>query len=109
MSKPNWKEVAKKAQEHRDASVKLVEPAVPDVPTELPLDVTKIPKQLLTTEEVGITETAPEDLVTSLASGELTSTAVTSAFLRRAGIAQKLVCYLRKVSGYVWLMLGRCR
>lgn len=95
MSKPSWKEVAEKAQEHRDASIKLVKPAVPDVPSELPLDVTEIPKHLLTTEEVMITETTPEDLVKSLASGRLTSTDVTNAFLRRAGIAQKLVCACR--------------
>lgn len=101
MGKPNWEDVAKKAQEHRDASIKLVKPAVPDVPSELPLNVTEIPKYLLTTEEVIITETTPEDLVISLASGKLTSTAVTNAFLRRAGIAQKLVCCLRKLSTYV--------
>ncbi len=101
MSTPSWQEVAKKAQEHRDASIKLVKPAVPDVPSELPLNVTEIPKHLLTAEEVVITETAPEDLVTSLASGKLTSTAVTNAFLRRAGIAQKLVCPLRKLSACV--------
>jgi amidase len=101
MSKPSWKEVAEKAQEHRDASIKLVKPAVPDVPSELPLNVTEIPKHLLTTEEVIITETTPEDLVKSLASGKLTSTGVTNAFLRRAGIAQKLVGCLRKLSAYV--------
>ena len=97
MSKPSWQEVAKEAQEYRDASIKLVEPALPDVPSELPLDVTEIPKDLLSAEEVVITETAPEDLATSLASGKLTSTAVTNAFLRRAGIAQKLVCCSRSL------------
>ena len=91
MTKPSWEEVAKGAQEYRDDSIKRVEPAVPDLPSELPLDVTEVPKYLLTTDEVIITETAPEDLATSLASGKLTSTAVTNAFLRRAGIAQKLV------------------
>lgn len=88
----SWQEVVKKAQELRDASITRVEPPVPDVPAELSLDVTDIPKLLLSTEEVLITQTVPEDLVVSLASGRLTSEAVVTAFLRRAGLAQKLVC-----------------
>lgn len=91
LSKPSWQEIAKQAQEARDASLKLVEPAIPDVPSELPLDVTEIPKHLLSSDEVIITQTAPEKLVASLASGRLTSVTVITAFLRRAGIAQKLV------------------
>lgn len=91
LSKPSWQEIVKRAQEARDASLKLVEPAIPDVPSELPLDVTEIPKYLLSTEEAVITQTAPEELVASLASGRLKSVAVVTAFLRRAGIAQKLV------------------
>ena len=98
MSKLGWQEVAKKAQEHRDASIKLVRPAVPDAPSELPLNVTEVPKSLLTTEEVTVTEKPPEDLVKSLSCGKLTSTTVTNAFLRRASLAQKLVCYLRNLS-----------
>lgn len=91
LSKPSWQEIVKQAQNVRNASLELVEPAIPDVPSELPLDVTEIPKYLLSTEEVVITQTTPEDLVISLASGRLTSVAVATAFLRRAGIAQKLV------------------
>lgn len=91
LSKPSWQEIAKQAQEARDASLKLVEPAISDVPAELPLDVTEIPKSLLSPEEVAITQTAAEELVVSLASGRLTSVAVITAFLRRAAIAQKLV------------------
>lgn len=91
MSKRSWQQIAKEAQEYRDASIGRVEPAVPAVPKELPLNRTEIPKYLLSTEEVVITETAPEDLVGSLSSGKLTSTAVITAFLRRAGLAQALV------------------
>lgn len=91
LSKTSWREIVKQAQEARDASLKLVKPAIPEVPSELPLDVTEIPKYLLSKEEVTITQTAPEELVVSLASGRLTSVAVVTAFLRRAGIAQKLV------------------
>lgn len=86
-----WQDVAKEAQERRDASISRVEPAIPAVPKELPLDRTDIPKYLLSAEEVVITQTAPEDLVVSLASGRYASTAVITAFLRRAGLAQALV------------------
>ncbi|KAL9013814.1 MAG: hypothetical protein Q9173_001507 [Seirophora scorigena] len=85
-----WKDVAKIAQDLRDASLSRVEPSLPDVPSELPRDVTDLPKQLLAENEVLITQTSPEDLVKSLAIGKLTSTTVVAAFLRRAGLAQKL-------------------
>ena len=90
MSKPTWQEVAKIAQDHRDDSIRRVQPPVPEVPDQLPFDRTEIPKYLLSTEETVITQTAPEQLVASLASGKYTSTAVTTAFLRRAGLAQAL-------------------
>ncbi|KAK4694244.1 amidase, partial [Lecanoromycetidae sp. Uapishka_2] len=85
-----WQEIAKEAQDYRDASISRVKPAIPDVPKDLPLDRSGIPKYLLGTEEVVITETSPEGLVALLAVGKLTSTAVTTAFLRRAGLAQAL-------------------
>ena len=90
MSKPTWQEVAHIAQTHRDDSIRRVEPPIPEVPDQLPFDRTDVPKYLLSTEEVGITETAPEVLVASLASGKHTSSTVTTAFLRRAGLAQAL-------------------
>ena len=90
MSKPSWQEIAKTAQEYRDASIRRLDPPVPEVPAQLPLDRTEIPKYLLTMEEVTITQCSPEKLVASLASGKYTSTAVTTAFLRRAGLAQAL-------------------
>lgn len=86
-----WQEVAKEAQLHRDASIAKVNPPVPDVPAELPLDVTSLPRKLLTEREVEITETPAESLLASLATGKLKSVEVTNAFLRRAGLAQKLV------------------
>ncbi|MCJ1471755.1 hypothetical protein MMC13_000395 [Lambiella insularis] len=91
MTEKSWQEVAAIAQEYRDESIKRVEPCVPDVPKYLPRDVTSIPKELLSKEEIAITETAAEDLLESIASGHLSSTAVVKAFLRRAGLAQKLV------------------
>ena len=91
MTPKNWQEVATTAQDHRDASIAQVEPAVPDVPAKLPLDVTTLPKQFLSEAEVDITETSAENLVASLAAGRISSVDVTKAFLRRAGLAQKLV------------------
>ena len=91
MSKPAWQDVAKIAQDRRDDSIRRVEPPIPEIPDQLPLDRTDIPKYLLSTEEIIITQTAPEDLIISLALGKYTSTTVTIAFLRRAGLAQGLV------------------
>ncbi|KAL8730674.1 MAG: hypothetical protein Q9181_004582 [Wetmoreana brouardii] len=90
MATISWEDVAKTAQDSRDASIGLVDPPVPEVPSDLPRDVTGIPKKLLTTDEVLITQTPPEELVTALASGKFASIAVVNAFLRRAGLAQKL-------------------
>ncbi|KAL8714578.1 MAG: hypothetical protein Q9220_001526 [cf. Caloplaca sp. 1 TL-2023] len=90
MTKPTWQEVAKTAQHLRDESLSRVKPSVPDVPHHLPKDVTAIPRELLTPDEIAITQSLPEDLVLKLASGKLTSTVVVNAFLRRAALAQKL-------------------
>lgn len=92
MAEPTWQSIASDVQDHRDSTIARVKPPVPDVPHELPRDVTPIPKELLTAREVEITESAPEDLVASLAHGKLRSVEVTNAFLRRAGLAQKLGC-----------------
>lgn len=86
----SWQQIAKTAQGLRDESISRIQPPVPDVPSDLPANVTDVPKQLLTKDEVRITETSTEDLVSLLASGKLTSTVVVKAFLRRAGIAQRL-------------------
>ncbi|KAF2454224.1 putative glutamyl-tRNA amidotransferase subunit A [Lineolata rhizophorae] len=88
--KTSWEDVVKAAQAHRDETIAAVEPPVPDVPAELPLDVTPLPRQLLSAREVELTETPPEELAALLAKGQLTSVELTKAFLRRAGLAQKL-------------------
>lgn len=89
----SWQDVARTAQEQRDASIARVEPAVPELPADLPLDVSGLPKRLLSSEEVKITQTTAEDLVALIASGKLSSVTVAKAFLRRAGLASKLVCH----------------
>lgn len=86
-----WQEIAKLAQDHRDSSIAELSPAVPEVPSKLPLNVTGLPKQLLEPKEVEITESSTETLLASLANGELSSVEVVEAFLRRAGLAAKLV------------------
>jgi amidase len=93
MASKTWQEVAKEAQELRDKSIAEIEPPLPETRSEhLPLNVTSIPWKHLTTFEIEVTETSPERLVESLASGQLGCAEVTSAFLRRAAIAQKVVC-----------------
>jgi hypothetical protein len=87
----SWRAVAKIAQAERDASMALVEPPVPGLQIRLPLNVTTLPREILSGDEIRITEMLPEALVDGLAQGELSATSVTSAFLRRAALAQKLV------------------
>lgn len=87
---PTWQQIAKTAQQYRDSTLNL-DPPIPEVPSDLPLDVTAIPNNLLSPETVAITQTPSEELVKSLALGRLTTLAVTTAFLQRAGVAQKLV------------------
>ena len=87
----DWQDVAKEAQQYRDETIAWVKPTIPRPQEDLPLDVTKVPRELLTVEEVEITESLSEDLVESLAAGKLSSTTVVNAFLRRAGLSQLLV------------------
>lgn len=89
---PTWQETAKQMQDHRDATIAAIEPPLPELPADLPLNVTGIPRTVLTARELELTESPAEDLVTVLAAGFVTSTEITKAFLRRAALAQKLVC-----------------
>jgi len=91
MSIMTWQEVAMKAQRHRDDTIAQIRPPIPVISFTLPRNVTPILRVGLAPKEVRITESPAEELVASIASGILTSTEVTNAFLRRAGLAQKLV------------------
>ena len=86
-----WQDIAQEAQEYRDASIARAWPDLPQLPEKFAKNVTKIPGTILSQEEVQITEMAPEGLLGVLASGDLTAVAVTTAFLHRASLAQKLV------------------
>jgi hypothetical protein len=86
-----WEEVAADRQKYRDASIAAVQPRVPDPPADLPLNVSVIPKELLQGDEVEITEASPEEILVRLANRKISAKQVIIAFLRRAGVAQKLV------------------
>lgn len=95
-----WQDIAQEAQQYRDASIARVWPDLPQLPENLAKNVTEIPGTVLSQEEVQITEMPPECLLSVLASGDLTAVAVTTAFLRRASLAQKLVCSERVVKSF---------
>ncbi|KAE9367152.1 amidase [Stipitochalara longipes BDJ] len=83
-----WQEVAADRQKHRDATLSLLDPPLPSV-AHFPLNTTPLAKQILTADEIKITETFVEDLLPQLAKGELSTVTLTKAFLRRAVLAQK--------------------
>src|SRR5277367_3021240 len=85
-----WQEVARDRQAHRDASIAAIEPALLDI-KDVPLNTLPIAKAVLTAEEIKITESTVEELIPQLVKGELSALTVTKAFLRRAGLAQKVV------------------
>ena len=86
-----WDGIAKTMQRHRADTIAAVDPPVPEPPSDLPFNVTSIPRRLLSEEVVTITEQSAEQLLPQLASSKLTSTQVTKAFLQRAGLASRLV------------------
>lgn len=88
-----WQEIAADRQRHRDATMAAIEPPIPDI-KDVPQYAIPLAKEYLTTEEIKLTETPIEKLVPLLAKGELSSTALVKAFLRRAALAQKAVSLL---------------
>ena len=93
LQKPSrtWQEIASDVQKYRDKTISQVSPPIPNVPTQLPLNVTKLPQEFLSSKEIEITETPCEKLLFALAQRQVSCKNVTNAFLRRAGLAQKLV------------------
>jgi hypothetical protein len=100
-----WREIAKEAQDHRDATLAQVQPGRPDLFEKFEEDLENIQcdplkgasimtaGRVLHPDDVNITKMLPENLLTALASAELSAISVTTAFLRRAVIAQKLVSF----------------
>jgi amidase len=92
----DWRDVAREAQEHRDASIGKV-PSITHVLDRLeglesvPKCSIDVPSNILDPKDIHITQCLPEKLLAMLGRGEITSVEVTTAFLRRATVAQKLV------------------
>ncbi|RFU28927.1 hypothetical protein B7463_g7421, partial [Scytalidium lignicola] len=98
----SWQEIAKEAQDHREASLAQVKLGLPDLFNEFeraPRSIQSDPSKgvamkyagaVLHPRDVLITEMLPENLITALATGKLSATDVTTAFLRRAVVAQRV-------------------
>ncbi|KAM3084095.1 hypothetical protein ACMFMF_001451 [Clarireedia jacksonii] len=84
----SWQEVAKDRQRHRDETIAAVKPNIPEI-AEIPLNTLPLARQILTEQEIYITESLPEELLATLTKGDLTAVEVANAFLRRAALAQK--------------------
>ena len=91
MSKTSWQHIAHQVQHHRASKIAEVQLQIPDVSKNLRDNVISVPRELLSSREIEITESRAEILVAALATSELTSREVTNAFLRRAALAQILV------------------
>ncbi|KAI0198098.1 amidase [Astrocystis sublimbata] len=79
-----WQAIAQDRQRHRDATLAELDPPLP---TSLPadvLDTTSVPAQILTANS------DLEALISALASGKWSAQTVVRAFMRRAGLAQRL-------------------
>ena len=88
---PPWRKTVSKVQEYRVQSLRKVQPPLPEIPLDLPKDVTHAPQMLLSQREIVITDSSPECLLSYLAAGKWNSEEVTQAYLRRATLAQELV------------------
>ena len=87
----HWKEVAREAQRYRDSTIARIQPPVPEKPIETPKNVFDTLRSFLSPEEIEITELSPQALLERLRTRRLAAVVVTNAFLRRAGVAQRLV------------------
>ena len=98
MTEATWKEIAEEARAYRQASLNRFHPITPELETHITkLDNSKfnpsgLPRYICSPEELKITETSPEDLVSALAGKKYSAVSVTKAFLRRAVAAQYAVC-----------------
>ena len=107
MANFTWQDIARNVREYRDASIARIEPPIPEVPNQIPQNVTHLPKELLSKEEFAIVSWSSDFLLSQLAKGRISSVEVTKAYLRSAGLAQKLVgrqtLVMRFVAMLIWL------
>lgn len=96
MLSPSAQQLVAQAISLRDTSVAAVEPALEGVPEQVPQNVLVVPEMVLTPEELQITSYDAPELLKLMREKALTCEVVTRAFLRRAALAQKMVCF-----GYV--------
>ncbi|MCJ1377511.1 hypothetical protein MMC17_000606 [Xylographa soralifera] len=76
MAQSAWQDIALQVQNYRDSTLDQIQRPIPNIPNDLPPDVTGMPSRLLSAREVGITDMVTEELVASLAAGKSTSTEV---------------------------------
>jgi amidase len=81
----------------RDSSI-LVDPPLSPLPETLSKNVTEIANSVLTPEEIKITSCDVPELPKATRSKEYSCETVIRAFLRRAALAQKLVCNLASLT-----------
>ncbi|KAI0466009.1 amidase signature domain-containing protein [Xylaria cf. heliscus] len=87
----SWQDVAADRQRHRDATLASLHPPLPKLSAgDISLDTTSIPGSILTAEELDITCSNVEDLITRLGSRDWSAKTVIQAFMRRAALAQQL-------------------
>jgi amidase len=86
-----WRAIAEEAQNYRDSTISIIRAPLPSMPSKISDCVLQTPTQLLTKDETIITNLLPEEILDFLASGQLSATDVTNAYLKRACIAQDLV------------------
>lgn len=89
----SWQEAASKAKQHCEDTLAEVPGSIPHITKELTRNVTGVPGELLSKEDLKITNQNAEQLLDSLAAQRVTSVAITTAFLRQAALAQRLVCH----------------
>ena len=95
MSQPSgWEENVRTARKIRDDSLAQTPGGSPQVSAQLlnGLNATVVPEKVLSLDDIKITALDTEQLLSLLASAELSSVTVIEAFMRRAALAQQLVC-----------------
>ena len=96
MTKQNepWEAKVALARVARDARLARVDPPLKHIPEELPLNSLGLPKTVLTTRELEITENyTVTQLLAALRERKISVEEVTRAFLRRAAVAHAAVSF----------------
>ncbi|CAI6333956.1 unnamed protein product [Periconia digitata] len=86
-----WQDIAAEAQDYRASTISQLSPPPPNIPEDLPKDVTSVPAKILDKSILSITNLAVEELISLLSSGQLSAVEVTNAFLQQAAVSQGLV------------------